>query len=283
MLGHPCFDGPLMRLKLLLLLCAPLAAVAATEPLPCGLELQPSLQQGQLVRGHVAPGALVRLEGHTLKVGAQGQLVFGLGREARSARVFVQTPAGCMGSARLQVAPREWQVEHVTGLPPTTVNPDPETARRIAAESARISTARAIDSEMMAWMEPMAWPARGRISGIYGSQRVLNGEPRNPHLGLDIAAPTGTPVTTAWPGKVTLVQPDMVLTGGTVLVDHGFGISTIYIHLSRVDVVPGQQLQAGERLGAIGATGRASGPHLHFQVHWFQEKLDPALLLPALK
>jgi murein DD-endopeptidase MepM/ murein hydrolase activator NlpD len=132
---------------------------------------------------------------------------------------------------------------------------------------------------LLDWAAALQWPARGRISGVYGSQRILNGQARDPHLGLDIAAPTGTAVIAPLAGTVRLAVSDMVLTGGTLLLDHGHGVSTIYIHLSRIDVREGQRVLAGEQIAAIGATGRASGPHLHFQVQWFQERLDPALLL----
>ena len=125
-----------------------------------------------------------------------------------------------------------------------------------------------------------AAPAKGRFSGVYGSQRILNGEPKSPHMGLDIAAPTGTRISAPAPGVVTLVHPDMLLTGQSVIVDHGHGVSSVYIHMSRTDVVLGQVLKAGDPIGAIGMTGRASGPHLHWGLNWFEVKLDPRLLLP---
>jgi murein DD-endopeptidase MepM/ murein hydrolase activator NlpD len=258
-----------------------LAATVAAAPPNCQLRLPSDLRQGQLVRASVPAGSRVTIQGRNLRVSADGQIVFGLGRDfGQTLTVFVSTPEGCKTAAKFPVHKRDYRIEKVSGLPPSTVNPDPAAAARIAAESARIRGARTHDSALLDWMPAMNWPARGRISGVYGSQRVLNGQPKDPHLGLDIAAPTGTTVTAPWAGVVRLVAPDMLLTGGTLFIDHGHGVSTAYIHLSRIDVSEGQRVAMAEPIAAIGATGRASGPHLHFQVHWFQEKLDPALLLP---
>lgn len=255
-------------------------AVPTGEEPHCGVQLPTEVQQGELVRGQAKPGSRVQIGAQTLRLDAGGAFVFGVGRDQTAVKLFVLSPSGCMAVHEPKVIKRQWRIEKVDGLPPKTVDPDPETAKRIAAESARIRAARAPDTAATDWQAAMQWPATGRISGVYGSQRVLNGTPRDPHLGLDIAAPTGTVVKAPWNGTVRLVADDMVLTGGTLLLDHGHGVSTIYIHLSRIDVVEGQRVTAGDPIAAIGATGRASGPHLHFQVHWFQEKLDPALLLP---
>ena len=119
----------------------------------------------------------------------------------------------------------------------------------------------------------------GRISGVYGSQRILNGEPRSPHFGLDIAVPTGTPIVAPAAGVVSFAEPDLYLTGGTLLIDHGHGLTSSYLHMSRLDVSAGQRVEQGQVIGAVGATGRASGPHLHWGLNWFDVRLDPALLL----
>lgn len=129
------------------------------------------------------------------------------------------------------------------------------------------------------FLTPVIEPAQGRISGVYGSQRIFNGEPRNPHFGLDVAAPTGTPVKVVWPGQVVFAADDLFYSGGTIIVDHGHGVTTTYIHLSRVDVEVGDELAQGTVIGAIGATGRATGPHLDWRVNWRNVRLDPALVL----
>jgi murein DD-endopeptidase MepM/ murein hydrolase activator NlpD len=115
---------------------------------------------------------------------------------------------------------------------------------------------------------------------VFGSQRILNGEPRQPHLGLDVAAPAGAPVRAPAAGRVTLAEPDLFLTGGTILLDHGHGLSSVFAHLSRLDVKAGDEVRQGDVIGAVGGTGRASGPHLHWGMSWFGERLDPALLVP---
>src|SRR5262249_10274079 len=149
--------------------------------------------------------------------------------------------------------------QRIDGLPPQMVTPDPAVMTRIEAERAKIRGARAIDSDQLAFETPLDWPLTGPISGVYGSQRILNGEPRAPHLGVDIAAPVGTPVKSAAAGRVTLAERDLYFTGGTVIIDHGYGLSTLYQHLSRLDVKLGDVVQQGDAIGAVGATGRVTG------------------------
>lgn len=247
----------------------------------CEVVLPDNIQQGSLVKVHASPELTLSYLGRQLARTNEGAAVFGIAYNAPKTMALHAKGPGCNSELRFPVAQRSYRVERVDGVPQNTVTPDPETAKRIAAEGAMITAARAIDSKRLDWRMPMIWPAKGRESGVYGSQRVLNGTPGSPHLGLDMAAPTGTPVLAALPGVVSLAHQGMVMTGKTVLLDHGFGISTIYIHLSAVDVKEGQYVSQGQRLGAIGSTGRSSGPHLHFQVHWYQEKLDPKLVLPA--
>lgn len=256
--------------------------VGAKVSAACQVVLPDDLQQGSLVRVQASPELTLSFLGRRLARTNDGAAVFGIAYNAPKTMAIHAKGPDCDGELRFPVAQRSYRIERVDGVPQNTVTPDPETAKRIAAEGAMITAARATDSKRLDWRLPMIWPAKGRESGVYGSQRVLNGTPGSPHLGLDMAAPTGTPVLAALPGVVSLAHQGMVMTGKTVLLDHGFGISTIYIHLSAVEVKQGQLVSQGQRLGAIGSTGRSSGPHLHFQVHWYQEKLDPKLVLPAL-
>lgn len=142
-----------------------------------------------------------------------------------------------------------------------------------------IARARQIDSPGTDFTASFIAPVNGRISGVFGSQRILDGKPRQPHSGVDFAAPEGAPVKAPAAGSVTLVDPDMYFSGGTVILDHGHGISSVFIHLSRIDVRVGQRIARGEVIGAVGATGRATGPNLHWGVSWFETRLDPQLLL----
>jgi murein DD-endopeptidase MepM/ murein hydrolase activator NlpD len=266
---------------LLLLLVAAISVPTFAAEIPAGLTLDHPLRQGQLVIGQTEPGARVSVDQRNLRVDAQGRFVFGLGRDQSRVSLCVRLPeddkARCSG---LPVAAREYAIERVSGLPQQTVTPDPEAQARIEREAALIAKARERDDARSDFADGFVRPAQGRISGVYGSQRILNGEPKNPHMGLDIAAPTGTSITAPAAGVVTLVHPDMLLTGQSVVIDHGHGVSSVYIHMSRTDVVEGQRLRRGDPIGAIGMTGRASGPHLHWGLNWFEVKLDPALIAP---
>jgi murein DD-endopeptidase MepM/ murein hydrolase activator NlpD len=165
-------------------------------------------------------------------------------------------------------------------LEQSKVTPDPANLARIKAEQDQVNATRVTPREAQDFLVPFIWPAKGPISGVYGSQRILNGEPRAPHYGLDIAAPEGSPIVAPAPGIVRLVAPDFFLTGGTVILDHGFGVQSAFIHMSRVDVKDGQVLQQGDLIGHVGKTGRATGPHLHWGMTWGTVRLDPQLWVP---
>ncbi len=245
-----------------------------------GIEIPSNLQQGQLVIGHAAPGCRIAFNGRDLHVAQDGVFVFGLDREAPpTVSLSVDCAHGIAGTKTLQVAKREYQIERVEGLPPKTVTPDPETAKRIEEEQARVADARKRDDAREDFTHGFALPVQGaRISGVYGSQRIDNGVPKSPHMGLDMAVPEGTPIHAPAAGIVTFAEPDLVLTGGTVLIDHGFGLTSSFLHMSRLDVNVGQRISRGDVIGAAGKTGRATGPHVHWGFNWFDVRLDPALL-----
>mgnify|MGYP001187731700 CR=1 FL=1 len=264
---------------LIVLLSVAQGAFAAQ--LPDGVTLSNGLSQGQLVIGQTTPDARISIDQRNVRIDPQGRFVFGLGRDQTRVSLCVRLPddakARCAG---LSVAARKYNIERVSGLPQQTVTPDPAAQARIDRENALIVKARTQDTARSDFASAFVRPAKGRISGVYGSQRVLNGEAKSPHMGLDIAAPQGTLITAPAPGVVSLVHADMLLTGQTVLIDHGHGVSSVYIHMSRTDVREGQVLAVGDAIGAIGMTGRASGPHLHWGLNWFDVKLDPALVAP---
>ena len=243
------------------------------------LQLEGELVQGGLVRGQVAPGSAVYLEGRELRVSADGWFVFGFGRDAaQRAELVVRHADGREDRRTLDIGTRTYEVQRIDGLPPRQVTPSAEDLARIQADAELIEAAKARDSDGLGFTQEVAWPALGPISGIYGSQRILNGEPRAPHRGVDVAAPAGTPVAAMASGVVSLAEPDLYFTGGTVMLDHGHGLHSIYAHLQDVLVELGQQLAQGTPLGTIGATGRATGPHLHWGIYWFDQAVDPALL-----
>jgi murein DD-endopeptidase MepM/ murein hydrolase activator NlpD len=229
---------------------------------------------------HADPGTRVSFDGRDLRVGADGGFVFGVGRDApENIALHLRHADGREETVRVAVEQRRYRIERVDGLPQHTVTPDPEVAARIAREQAEVVAARTRDDDRTDFLGGFARPVSGaRIGGEYGSQRIDNGTPKNPHMGLDMAVPTGTPVHAPAPGIVSFAKTGLVLTGGTVLIDHVFGLDSSFLHLCRVDVKAGDRVERGDVLGAAGATGRASGPHVHWGFNWFDVRLDPALL-----
>jgi len=256
----------------------------ATAAADC-ISLAGNPTQGGLLWGQVAPGSRVTLDGQALDVLADGTTLFGFSRDAAASAELVVRGAGeCR--QRLAVAAREYDIQRVEGVPEQTVSPSPEQLDRIAREQALVDAAKARrivrPDILQATLGAFRWPAQGPISGVYGSQRIYNGEPRNPHFGVDVAVPTGTPVTAPAPGIVTLAEPDLFFSGGTVILDHGFGLSSSFLHLSAVSVAVDQEVRQGEVIGAVGATGRATGPHLDWRMSWRNARIDPQLLVPPM-
>ncbi|HBA41946.1 MAG TPA: hypothetical protein DCZ07_03140, partial [Alphaproteobacteria bacterium] len=208
-----------------------------------------------------------------------GRFVFGFGRDAATDSLLVIQHKDQQIDYPLSVRQRDYQVQRIDGLPSKMVSPDQKALERIRRENRQIAQVRAGYTESDAFRAGFILPAEGPISGVYGSQRILNGEPRRPHFGLDIAAPTGTAVIAPAAGTVALAEPDLYFTGGTLMIDHGRGITSVFSHLSALTVSEGDFVAQGEKIGEIGATGRATGPHLDWRVNWFEVRLDPALLL----
>lgn len=235
--------------------------------------------QGGLLFARTTPGAVVHLDERPLKLDAEGRFVFGFGRDAPTDALLVIQHKDQQIDYPLSVRQRDYQVQRIDGLPSKMVSPDQKALERIRRENRQIAQVRAGYTESDAFRAGFILPAEGPISGVYGSQRILNGEPRRPHFGLDIAAPTGTAVIAPAAGTVALAEPDLYFTGGTLMIDHGRGITSVFSHLSALTVSEGDFVAQGEKIGEIGATGRATGPHLDWRVNWFEVRLDPALLL----
>ncbi len=244
------------------------------------LELKGSVTQGALVIGKVASGSTVSLDGIPLETLPDGSFVFGLPRNAKStALITVRQQDGHIKQKTLKIRNRSYRIQRIDGLPKRKVTPKKRDYKRIARERKLLVTARRRMTMAGDFQDGFVWPAAGRISGVYGSQRILNGKPRAPHLGVDIAAPTGSPVIAASAGIVSLTHEGMFFTGKTIQIDHGLGVGTIYIHLSKVLVKEGQRVRKGQLIGRIGKTGRATGPHLHWGLTWKTMRLDPSLLV----
>ncbi len=248
-------------------------------PPAAALELNGSFVQGGLIRGQAAPGTTLALDGRPVRVSANGLFVFGFGRDAQPyATLAARHPDGRSEARTLGVAARTFPTQRIDGLPERMVTPSEVDLARIKRDGELIAAVRREDRAATDFRYPFRWPVIGRVSGAYGNQRILNGEPRRPHFGVDIAAAAGTPVRAPAPGIVALAERDLFFTGGTVMIDHGHGLTTVYSHLAEVRVKVGAALKAGDPLGTVGATGRATGPHLDWRVNWFEVPIDPELV-----
>ena len=264
-----------------LLLVALLLVVAAGLPMRGGgLTLTGYAIQGGLMIGQLEPGSRVRFEGNTVRVWPDGRFLIGFGREAPASAVLdIRYPDGAAEQRRIEVAARDYEVQRIDGLASNMVTPGAEALARIREENQWIAAGRAINSAEPAFDSGFVWPLIGTVTGTFGTQRILNGEPRQPHYGVDVAAPEGAPVYAPADGVVVLAEPDLYYTGGTVMLDHGYGLTSLYSHLSRLDVSVGQALAQGDPVGGAGASGRATGVHLDWRVNLLTTRLDPALLV----
>lgn len=254
-----------------------LASVTAND----ALQLTGKMTQGSLIRGKLPSGSQLWLNDKAVKVAKSGHFAFGFGRDAPLKQtVSWQTPDSQKQSQTLTLQKRTYKVQKIEGVASKYVSPPESVLARIKQDNAQVGAARRTNSEHLYFTQDFIWPAEGPISGVYGSQRVFNGVPKRPHFGVDVAGPTGTPVYAPADGVVTLYVADMYYSGGTMIIDHGFGVSSTFIHLSKSHVAQGANVKQGELVAAIGATGRVTGPHLDWRVNWFAERLDPALLVP---
>ncbi|MBT3460465.1 MAG: M23 family metallopeptidase [Halieaceae bacterium] len=271
-----------MPLTLTLLLLLHASAVGAQR---CA-DLAGDFRQGGLLWGQVTPSAHVALDDASILVLPNGTFVLGLGRDAPKEQVFSVVAEGQRCTQTVAVAQRQYNIQRVEGVPQKTVTPPNDVLERIARERALVRKAKAQRIERPELLEAvragLSWPATGRISGVYGSQRFYNGTPGSPHYGVDVAVPTGHPVVAPGPGVITLAEVDLFYSGGTIILDHGYGLSSSFLHLSKLHVEVGQEVQRGDLIGEVGATGRATGPHLDWRMSWLNQRVDPQLLVPAM-
>jgi murein DD-endopeptidase MepM/ murein hydrolase activator NlpD len=253
------------------------ASRAWAQDKPLRFSVTGALAQGSLALGSAPPGSLAALDGRPLRVTADGRFAFGFGPDqTKASLVTVRYPDGGGDSKSFTPSPRQYEVQRVNGLPQKTVTPPPEVSARIAHEAEAIYLSRLTDSAGTDFLAGFDWPAPGIESGVFGSQRIDNGVPMSAHYGVDMAAPVGTPIHAPADGMVS-ISDDYYLDGGFTLMDHGHGVSTSYLHQSKRLVKPGDVVKRGQRIGLIGATGRATGPHLHWAMNWFEVRLDPSL------
>ncbi len=275
-------------LKTLLLICSAWlgasAVVAApieeTGDEPLLKSLDGEVAPGALLVGKTRPEAIVRLDGRRLRVTPDGYFVFGFGRDAEGL-VGLSLEAGERRASHVfRLRERDWPVQEIEGVPERTVEPpEGQTLKRIRQETAAVQAARARGSDLKHFLNSFRWPLHGRITGVYGSQRIYNGEPGRPHYGVDIARPTGTPVKSPNAGEVVLAHPNMFYSGGTLIIDHGYGVTSTFIHLKDLKVEKGDQVRKGQIVATVGSSGRATGPHLDWRINWYQTRIDPQTLV----
>tara|TARA_R110002096_G_scaffold266710_1_gene460341 strand:+ start:134606 stop:135415 length:810 start_codon:yes stop_codon:yes gene_type:complete len=243
------------------------------------LGIKEPLKQGGYYVGKVVPGDKVTFHGKTVKQSVDGTFVIGLGWKYKAtANIRVDHKTGGHTMHQLDVVAHDYETEEVSGLPPKYVAPPKEVQERITKDAADVRAVRALNSDLQNFRETMIWPVEGRISGRFGSHRILNGEPRSPHTGLDIAPGQGALIVAPLGGKVTLVG-DQYLTGNTMVIDHGHGISSVYAHMERAIASEGDTVKQGDPIGTVGMSGRATGPHLHWGMNWYGERLNAGVAL----
>ena len=236
--------------------------------------------QGSFILGKTEPGSQIFIDNKKVKVTSEGLFVFGLGRDRKYDVVITLNKDGNKQKIVKKVQKRKYNIQKIDGLEEKKVTPPEEVYERIKRENKWIGEARAINSDLTFFTKKFNIPVENAIiSGVYGSQRILNGKPKWPHYGLDFAADEGTKIKAMLDGMVTLAEPDLFYTGGTLIFDHGHGISTLYMHMEKILVKKGQKVKQGDIIGTVGSTGRATGAHLDVRLNWFQTRLDPATVL----
>ena len=259
------------KLLLILIIFAPTQLKA--------IEFKGKFLQGHYIIGLTDPSAKIMIDKIKVKVSEDGYFVFGIDRDRKYDLTITMIKDGKKEKIIKKILKRKYNIQRIDGLEESKVTPPESVYKRIKEENTKIGKARAINSDLSFFKNQFIMPVEGIISGVYGSQRILNGKPRWPHYGIDIAAKKGTLIKSSGSGTVTMAEDDLYYTGGTIIMDHGHGISTIYSHLETVLVSVGDKINQGDIIGTVGSTGRSTGPHLDFRVNWFQTRLDPMSVL----
>ena len=242
--------------------------------------LEGNFIQGGLVKGKIDSNVSVRFKERLLRKTSKGFFVIGFGRDhPKIANLSIKINQNWI-SKTLNIKKRIYKTQMINGLEKKMVTPPKSFYDRIIRENKAIKNIRNLDSDIDFIFEEFNWPAKGIISGVFGSQRILNGKPKRPHYGIDIAAKKGTSVLAPIESIVRMAEKDLYYTGGTIMLDHGHGVTSVYSHLSLINVNVGDKVKKGQKIGEIGSTGRSTGPHLDWRINWFLERLDPALLVP---
>lgn len=244
------------------------------------LEIYSKWIQGGMILGKTSPENTVTFLGRNVQLTENGEFVVGLGRDAKPTVTMIETtPEGKKRQHVFTVKQRQYNEQRIEGVPKRTVNIPESELPRIRKEVRLTKAARKIETPLTHFQQTFQWPITGIITGVYGSRRVYNGVPKRPHYGIDIAAPQGTSVKAPAAGVITLVHEDMYFSGGTIIMDHGHGVSSTFIHLHKSHVKKGDVVEQGQVIAEVGSTGRSTGPHLDWRMNWFNQRIDPSLLV----
>ena len=244
------------------------------------IEFEGKFIQGHFILGKTDPRAKIQIDKKSVRVSKDGFFAFGLGRDRKNDVVIIETINGLKNKIVKKVLKRDYKIQRIDGLPEKKVTPPKEVYDRIKRENKLIGNARSIDSDLTFFTKKFVNPLdKAIVTGVYGSQRILNGKPKWPHYGVDFAAKEGTKIKAMLDGTATMVESDLFYTGGTLIFDHGHGISTLYMHMEKILVTKGQKVKQGDIIGTVGSTGRSTGAHLDVRLNWFNVRLDPATVL----
>ena len=249
------------------------------------LALYGPLVQGGLLLGRVDSSAIIKVDDRQILVDSDGRFAIGFDRDAAETSRLKLEANGRVTEIALPVQQRSYSIQRIEGVEKKYVAPDPEQVRRSREDAISVAAARKQSDENSRFMQGFRWPAIGPISGVFGSQRVYNGEPRRPHYGVDIAREIGAPVVAPAAGVVTLAK-DLFFSGWTLIIDHGHYVSSTFLHLDKIHVEVGEEVEQGQLIADIGNTGRVTGPHLDWRMNWTgggaNVRIDPQLLVPPM-
>ena len=272
-----------MPLPIIVALLTLLLGVQATH----AIEFKGEFVQGGIVFGKVKQGQKVSYEGQQLPLSSSGQFVLGFDRDsAPTVTLKIKNLDGSSSEEQLNVKPRHYDIQRIEGIARKIMSPNEADLERIRGENVAIGRARKVISPREDFLQTFVWPLNGPITGVFGSQRVYNGVPSRPHYGVDVAAPVGTRVHAPAAGSVRLANDDMFYSGGTLVIDHGHGLNSSFLHLSKLLVDVGDEVKQGQEIAEVGATGRVTGPHLDWRMNWRKQRVDPQQLVgpqPAIE
>tara|TARA_B100001741_G_scaffold297147_1_gene281652 strand:+ start:2770 stop:3609 length:840 start_codon:yes stop_codon:yes gene_type:complete len=235
--------------------------------------------QGGLIKGKAFPNANIKFLDKKIFLDEKNRFVFGFGRDFENKAIISITYKKKLITKSLSIEKQNYKIQRIEGLPKRMVTPPESVYKRIISENKEIAKVRKLNSNVSFIFQNFVWPLKGIITGVFGSQRVLNGKPKRPHYGIDIAAKEGTEIIAPLDSIVRMAEKDLYYTGGTIMLDHGHGVTSVYSHLSKILVKVNENIKKGDIIGLVGSTGRSTGPHLDWRINWFEQRLDPSLLI----